>query len=133
MTWSRRRRPGLDPLDLRETVNLDTGIPGSLLQLDEARRPRAGLLQRTGFDASQPDPTLVPQALGALRIYDAARPEDFERLLEDWLALLRNGRDMVATAGSATTAIVDGAAGFPRTYVEVPPGALKPDAWSPEA
>jgi hypothetical protein len=116
------RRPELDPLEVRDTVNLDSGIPGALLQLDEARRPRAGLLQRTGFDASKPDPTLVPLALGALRIYDAARPEDFDRLFEDWLALLRSGREMVATAGSATTAIVDGAAGFPRTYVEVPAG-----------
>jgi hypothetical protein len=93
---------------------------GGILQLDSARQARIGLFWQRAYDPKAPDPTFVPPAVSALRLLDGQHPEDFDRLLEDWLSLLRAGRRITATAASASRAVFGGEAGYPRTYVEVP-------------
>ncbi len=95
---------------------------GALIELEGARQP-GGLLAQVAFDPAQPRPELIPPQVAALRLLDGAHPEDVNRLLADWLALLRAGRRLVATAGSGSRSIALGPAGWPRTYVEAPPGA----------
>jgi hypothetical protein len=93
----------------------------AIVQLDQGRRPAAGLLARAGYDPAAPDVTLVSSLFSALRILDGERPADFERLLQDWLSLLRAGRRVVATAGSGDRTLGEGIG--PRTYVELGPTA----------
>ncbi len=56
--------------------------------------------------------------------FDLARPEVFERVFADWLALLERRHYVVATGNSDSHKVVFQWAGYPRTYVRVPGGAI---------
>ena len=52
--------------------------------------------------------------------YDLHRPDERDRLIADWLSLLRAGRKLVATGGSDSHDLTRNVVGYPRTYVELP-------------
>jgi hypothetical protein len=93
------------------------GSAERVVELTGARRPGDGLFSRLELDPDDPSADAVPGAINTLRILDGQHPEDFDQLLEDWLALLRVGRMLVATGGSDSRSIYGGEAGYPRTYV----------------
>ncbi len=55
--------------------------------------------------------------------FDLARPEKFEQVFRDWLALVAGGQRVVATGSSDSHQIRYQLAGYPRTYIEGDGGA----------
>jgi hypothetical protein len=58
--------------------------------------------------------------------YDLHRPSERDRVLSDWLTLIRHGRTVVATGGSDSHDLARTVIGYPRTYVALP-GPLSAD------
>jgi hypothetical protein len=102
--------------ELEGLVEGKTLLRGRVVELTGARRAE-GLFSRLELDPDNPSADAIPGTINALRILDGQHPEDFDRLLDDWLALLRAGRMLVATGGSDSRSIYGGEPGYPRTFV----------------
>jgi len=77
------------------------------LELAEASGARDVLhAMRSGFDG-----------LEVWNGYDLHRPHERDRVLLDWLTLIRHGRSVVATGGSDSHDLARTVIGYPRTYV----------------
>lgn len=60
--------------------------------------------------------------------FDLARPDVFERVFQDWLAILSRGQRLVGTGNSDSHTVRSQWVGYPRTYVYAPEGQDVPDA-----
>ncbi len=122
-------------------ANARTAAPGAILQINHPRSdPWFGYFSRIDFDpitgtgragmlASDFDALEVWNGHG-LDLRDAEPP--VELVLEDWYALLRAGRGVVATGSSDTHRLARTPVGSPRTCVRVAddrPSALDADAF----
>jgi predicted metal-dependent phosphoesterase TrpH len=65
-------------------------------------------------------------AFDAIEVYngfDLAQPERLEQVFRDWLNIVARGHRIVATGSSDSHQVRYQLAGYPRTYVQVPPSA----------
>jgi len=60
--------------------------------------------------------------------FDLARPDVFERVFQDWLAILSRGQRLVGAGNSDSHTVRSQWVGYPRTYVYAPEGQDVPDA-----
>lgn len=122
---------GLDPLTLFSSLR---GLaPDALIQVNHPRlEPGIGYFDVMGLDTATgvaadgyaTDYDLLEVWNG----YDLGRPEQTERVFQDWLALLSGGARVVATGNSDSHKATHQWAGYPRTYVRVPGGRPEPAA-----
>lgn len=111
--------------DLRKTLK-----DPFVLQINHPRYKLAGYFLEYGFDAATgvgTDPG-YDDRFDALEVWNGRNVDGREAVLKDFLAMLRTGHPVTATADTDTHGIVDQEAGYPRTYVRVADDAHL-DAW----
>jgi len=109
-------------------------LPGSrrIIQINHPRSGQNGYFDLLDLDPSTgtgKKPGYSPD-FDAVEIWNGRNVQHRQRVLVDYLALLRTRHPVTAIADTDTHGVVDHEAGFPRTYVRVPKDdALS--AWSP--
>lgn len=109
---------GLTPQALFDAVRAE----GRIVQVNHPRFGGGiGYFEVTGFDPSTgaSDGTYSDDydAIEVWNGYEMRRPEDVERNIAEWIAMLARGRRVVAVGNSDSHNISNELAGYPRTYV----------------
>jgi hypothetical protein len=94
--------------------------PDAVIQVNHPRSGApTGLFDVVGFDRATARGTRgdVPRDVDAIEVWNGRYQPDAERVMLDWLALLRTGARITATANSDSHAIVTQEVGYPRTCV----------------
>ncbi len=103
-----------------------------VLQINHPRSGLTGYFDQLHFDAAKGEGTEPGYDAGfdALEVWNGRNVDARDKVLEDFLALLRTKHPVTATADTDTHGVVGQEAGYPRTFVKVDDdGAL--DAWTP--
>jgi len=101
--------------DIVTTLRADT--PQGLIMINHPRSRGDGYFARLESSGVETPLTEATAAFDLIEIANGKRPDETDRVLQDWFALLRDGSRLVGVGNSDCHGLADDAPGNPRTLV----------------